>query len=66
MIMSISGVSSKRHFVKSFCALSIASFVLIGSLVSVTAAITGGASSEAVSARISASNTKKLVLDING
>ena len=64
--MSISGVSSKRHFVKSFCALSIASFVLIGSLVSVTAAITGGASSEAVSARISASNTKKLVLDING
>ncbi len=57
---------SKRHFVKSFCALSIASLILISSLVSVTAAIAGGPISDPASAQVSASTVKKVILDLNG
>lgn len=57
---------SKRHFVKSFCALSIASLIVISSLVSVTAAIAGGSMSDSASARVSASTVKKVILDVDG
>ena len=68
--------SEKRSFVKSFCAVSIALMVIICSLVSVTAAITGSAAEQeatdkkdaaaAMLADISASSLNVVVLDVNG
>ena len=62
-------LSNKKHFVRSFCAGSIASIILISSLVSVAAAIAGASSPESERVQTSSvteSITKTAVIDVNG